>query len=77
MIALFFLIFQFCNNGDNAAITSTTAAQKDTREYTDMNKPGNEAISKFSKPQNAEKAERQKMTLMQIDASYNANYLQE
>ena len=73
--AVFFLLLQSCNNSSN------TAANEKTDDTTNYNKKGsdqtgneasNNAANKFITAEEAEKAERQKMILMQIDSTYAA-----
>ncbi len=67
------LLFAACNNNaadeSTAAESSTTA---DTGTYKPYIAPDNKPVSGYTKPEDAEKAERQKMILMQIDSTYTA-----
>ena len=73
--AVLFLLTQSCNNSSD----KTTVNEKvdDTTNYTKKdnlsgNEAGNKAVNKFVTAEETEKAERQKMILMQIDSTYTA-----
>jgi hypothetical protein len=72
MLALLFLIFQSCNNNNTEVTTHSATDQTDTIQYNNITKPGSETINTFVKPQDAEKEERKRMILMQIDSTYSA-----
>ena len=71
---VFFLLLQSCNNSSNTAADEKV---DDTTNYTKKdnlsgNEAGNKAVNKLTTAEEAEKAERQKMILMQIDSTYTA-----
>ncbi|MGC4103668.1 hypothetical protein [Ferruginibacter sp.] len=78
IIAAFFLMLQSCHNGEHSE--SKPSEEKDTGrsvERYDSNsspyiKPGNNASNHFESPAEAEKEERRRMILMQIDSTYTA-----
>lgn len=73
ILAVIFFTIPSCNNNNDAVSTNTSEAERDTINYTDNTRPGNgDAVSKYISPDDAEKAERQKLILMQIDSTYAA-----
>lgn len=73
MIIFLVVFFAACNNNAaDAADSKTDNIAADTSTYKPYVAPDNRAVSGYTKPEDIEKAERQKMILMQIDSTYTA-----
>jgi hypothetical protein len=73
LLILFYIVIQSCDSSDkNKSTTSNDEnAATDTINYT-INPADKGPLNKFTPADEAEKAERQKMILMQIDSTYAA-----